>query len=82
MKTPINPFKQALRDGRPQIGLWVGLADPYAIEAMAGVQHRRRRGAVGLKRKQSGTEAGLASLGVLRSSSSKMMLGDDLAAAR
>ncbi|MEP7299628.1 MAG: 2-keto-3-deoxy-L-rhamnonate aldolase, partial [Burkholderiales bacterium] len=35
MKTPINPFKQALRDGRVQIGLWVGLADPYAIEAMA-----------------------------------------------
>ena len=36
MKTPINAFKQALKDGRPQIGLWVGLADPYAIEAIAG----------------------------------------------
>jgi len=36
VKTPLNPFKQALRDGRVQIGLWVGLADPYAIEAMAG----------------------------------------------
>lgn len=36
MQTPVNPFKQALREGRTQIGLWVGLADPYAIEAMAG----------------------------------------------
>ena len=36
MQTPINPFKQALREGRAQIGLWVGLADAYAIEAMAG----------------------------------------------
>lgn len=33
---PLNPFKQALREGRVQIGLWVGLADAYAIEAMAG----------------------------------------------
>ena len=36
MRTPINPFKHALREGRVQIGLWVGLADAYAIEAMAG----------------------------------------------
>jgi 4-hydroxy-2-oxoheptanedioate aldolase len=36
MQTPINPFKQALREGRVQIGLWVGLADAYAIEAIAG----------------------------------------------
>ena len=36
MKTPVNTFKQALREGRPQFGLWVGLADPYAIEAVAG----------------------------------------------
>ena len=36
MKTPVNPFKQALKEGRRQIGLWVGLADAYAIEAMAG----------------------------------------------
>jgi len=36
MKTPVNPFKQALKQGRVQIGLWVGLADAYAIEAMAG----------------------------------------------
>jgi 4-hydroxy-2-oxoheptanedioate aldolase len=36
MQTPVNLFKQALRKGRVQIGLWVGLADAYAIEAMAG----------------------------------------------
>jgi 4-hydroxy-2-oxoheptanedioate aldolase len=36
MQTPVNPFKQALREGRVQIGLWVGLADAYAAEAMAG----------------------------------------------
>ena len=36
MHTPVNLFKQALREGRVQIGLWVGLADAYAIEAMAG----------------------------------------------
>jgi len=36
MQTTINPFKQALREGRVQIGLWVGLADAYAIEAVAG----------------------------------------------
>lgn len=35
MQTPVNPFKLALREGRVQIGLWVGLADPYAIEAVA-----------------------------------------------
>ncbi|MBK6866342.1 MAG: 4-hydroxy-2-oxoheptanedioate aldolase [Ideonella sp.] len=36
MKMPVNPFKRALAEGRAQIGLWVGLADAYAIEAMAG----------------------------------------------
>jgi 4-hydroxy-2-oxoheptanedioate aldolase len=36
MQTPVNRFKRALAEGRVQIGLWVGLADPYAIEAMAG----------------------------------------------
>ncbi|MBV9890775.1 MAG: hypothetical protein JO090_07815 [Rhizobacter sp.] len=36
MKTPVNAFKQGLKDGRPQIGLWVGPADPYAIEPIAG----------------------------------------------
>jgi 4-hydroxy-2-oxoheptanedioate aldolase len=32
-----NAFKQALRDGKPQIGLWVGLADAYAAELLGGV---------------------------------------------
>jgi 4-hydroxy-2-oxoheptanedioate aldolase len=36
MQTPINPFKQALRDRRVQIGLWVGLADHYTTEICAG----------------------------------------------
>ena len=36
MHTPINTFKQALLDGRPQIGLWLGLADPYCAEILAG----------------------------------------------
>jgi 4-hydroxy-2-oxoheptanedioate aldolase len=36
MKIPQNTFKRALAEGRSQIGLWVGLADPYAAEALAG----------------------------------------------
>ena len=36
MKTPINSFKQALQDRRSQIGLWLGLADPYCAEIVAG----------------------------------------------
>jgi len=36
METPNNPFKRALREGRVQIGLWVGLADANAAEALAG----------------------------------------------
>jgi len=36
MATPDNPFKQALHAGRRQIGLWLGLADPYAAEVCAG----------------------------------------------
>jgi 4-hydroxy-2-oxoheptanedioate aldolase len=36
MRLPLNMFKQALKEGRTQIGLWVGLADPYAAEALAG----------------------------------------------
>ena len=35
MKTPANCFKQALRDKRPQIGLWVGLASAYTAEICA-----------------------------------------------
>lgn len=36
MQTPINTFKLALAEGRPQIGLWLGLADPYCAEILAG----------------------------------------------
>jgi len=32
---PINSFKRALKEQRPQIGLWVGLADSYAAELLA-----------------------------------------------
>jgi 4-hydroxy-2-oxoheptanedioate aldolase len=30
-----NSFKQALRDGKPLVGLWVALADPYVAEVVA-----------------------------------------------
>ncbi|KRC24716.1 4-hydroxy-2-oxoheptanedioate aldolase [Acidovorax sp. Root217] len=33
---PENHFRNALRAGQPQIGLWVGLADANAAEALAG----------------------------------------------
>jgi 4-hydroxy-2-oxoheptanedioate aldolase len=36
MQTPDNFFKRALAEGRTQIGLWLGLADPYAAELCAG----------------------------------------------
>ena len=36
MKTPVNTFKQALRNHQVQIGLWLGLADPYCAEILAG----------------------------------------------
>ena len=36
MSVPINPFKQALKEGRRQIGLWQSMADPYAAEICAG----------------------------------------------
>jgi 4-hydroxy-2-oxoheptanedioate aldolase len=35
MKLPENAFKRALREGRPQIGLWVGLANAYVSELLA-----------------------------------------------
>lgn len=35
MDMPRNPFKQALREGRAQWGLWVGLADAYVAELLA-----------------------------------------------
>lgn len=34
MQTPINPFKQALRQ-QAQIGLWLGLANAYSAEVVA-----------------------------------------------
>lgn len=36
MRTPPNPFKQALLEGRTQIGFWLGLAGPYSAEICAG----------------------------------------------
>jgi 4-hydroxy-2-oxoheptanedioate aldolase len=35
MQLPPNPFKAALQAGRPQIGLWLGLADAYVSELFA-----------------------------------------------
>jgi 4-hydroxy-2-oxoheptanedioate aldolase len=35
MQLPVNTFKAALHAGRPQIGLWHGLADAYASELLA-----------------------------------------------
>ena len=35
MQMPKNSFKQALQNGQPQIGLWVGLADAYVTELLA-----------------------------------------------
>lgn len=36
MAVPANTFKQALREGRAQIGLWQALACPYTAELCAG----------------------------------------------
>ena len=36
MGVPINPFKQALKDGRRQIGLWQSMASPLTAEICAG----------------------------------------------
>jgi 4-hydroxy-2-oxoheptanedioate aldolase len=35
MKTPANPFKAAIAEPGARIGLWLGLADPYAAELCA-----------------------------------------------
>ncbi|HRP29963.1 MAG TPA: 2-keto-3-deoxy-L-rhamnonate aldolase, partial [Burkholderiaceae bacterium] len=35
MQIPQNTFRDALRAGRPQIGLWAGLASANAAEALA-----------------------------------------------
>ena len=36
MPVPTNPFKQALKEGRPQIGLWQSMASAYSAEICAG----------------------------------------------
>jgi 4-hydroxy-2-oxoheptanedioate aldolase len=36
MHTPVNTFKQALKERRLQIGLWFGLSNGYAAELAAG----------------------------------------------
>lgn len=36
MDLPVNTFHRALREGRPQIGLWCTLPGSYAAEAVAG----------------------------------------------
>ena len=36
LQTPINHFKQAMAEGQAQIGLWLGLADAYSAEIIAG----------------------------------------------
>lgn len=36
MRIPENTFKVALARGHAQIGLWLGLANPYAAEVVAG----------------------------------------------
>jgi len=36
MDVPVNRFKRAIREGKPQIGLWLALADPGAAELCAG----------------------------------------------
>jgi 4-hydroxy-2-oxoheptanedioate aldolase len=37
VEMPHNSFKRALREGKPQIGLWVGMVDPSVAELLAGV---------------------------------------------
>jgi 4-hydroxy-2-oxoheptanedioate aldolase len=36
MPAPANPFKRALRQRRPQIGLWTSLASALSVEVVAG----------------------------------------------
>jgi 4-hydroxy-2-oxoheptanedioate aldolase len=36
MQLPQNPFKRALKAGRPQIGLWSSLSSNYTVEVIAG----------------------------------------------
>ena len=39
-----NPFKTALAERRPQVGLWLSMADPYLAEAAANFSQLRLRG--------------------------------------
>ena len=36
MEIPHNAFKRAIRDGKPQIGLWSSLSSNYTVELIAG----------------------------------------------
>ena len=36
MQLPANTFKRALREGKPQIGLWSSLSSNYTVEVIAG----------------------------------------------
>lgn len=36
MEVPHNAFKRAIREGRPQIGLWSSLSSNYSVEVIAG----------------------------------------------
>lgn len=36
MELPRNAFKKAIREGRPQIGLWSSLSSNYSVEVIAG----------------------------------------------
>jgi 4-hydroxy-2-oxoheptanedioate aldolase len=36
MDVPVNLFKRAIREGNPQFGLWLALANPIAAEVCAG----------------------------------------------
>src|SRR5512141_3043269 len=36
MEMPVNALKRALRERRPQVGLWSSLASPYAASVIAG----------------------------------------------
>jgi 4-hydroxy-2-oxoheptanedioate aldolase len=36
MQLPRNAFKHAIREGRPQIGLWSSLSSNYSVEVIAG----------------------------------------------
>ena len=40
MDIPVNTFKLALREGRPQIGLWLGLANATCAETCAVATRR------------------------------------------